>query len=267
VNPSDTCFLWIDDVELRLEPNESPESGVYRYLEGVVAWAVALHQLLKPDLAKIFKATSASVVFVTGFRSDVMSTDDIVSGLLERYPNAESFMQTSKPYLESKVPSFFHGAIHAEATLMGLISYLNPNHEHNVYGRDAEILNEDSFNLESFWPVCCLFFVPIHNQHIYFQALAKKPAIATGNKCCWCCQKISQLIGPISIPGSHGVIYPWCPPQIGISLATLEVLETKLWERLYDELKNKHYSTQIIDDSEDMCMSMSDETDNIFEFF
>ena len=58
---------------------------MYRYLEGIVAWAVALHQfqLLKPDLVKKFSAISASVVLVTGFKRDVMSSDDVISGLLE----------------------------------------------------------------------------------------------------------------------------------------------------------------------------------------
>ena len=123
--------LWIDDIELRQEPRESPKDLVYRHLENVVACSYALNQLLQPDVVKIFKAISANVVLVTGFSTDVMSTDDVLSGLLERYPRSKDIFQTTKPYLESNVPTFFHGAIHPEATLMGLISYFKPDHKHN----------------------------------------------------------------------------------------------------------------------------------------
>ena len=106
VNPSDAPFvLWIDGVELRPEPDESPADGVYRYLEGIVAWAVALHQLLKPDLVRNFSAISASVVLVTGFRSDVMSSDDVISGLLERYPIQKT---SSKPLSRISSPKSHH---------------------------------------------------------------------------------------------------------------------------------------------------------------
>lgn len=68
----------------------------------------------------------------------------VISGLLERYPNASYFIETTKPLLESMVPLFFYGAIHAEATLMGLISFLSlDDHERNRH--DAKISNPDTF--------------------------------------------------------------------------------------------------------------------------
>ena len=192
--------------------------------------------LLNPDLLKNFQAISASVVLFTGFSSDVMSTDDVVSGLLERYPNAENILQTSMPYLESKIPSSFHGAIHAEAALMGLAFYFAPYYKPN--GRDAEIVsNLDNSNLES-------FYVPFTANTFIFQDLGI-PAIATGKKCCWCCNKLSQLANPVVLlPESHGVIQPWCPPRVGIDLRVLEALETQLWEKLYNALKEKHRSVR-----------------------
>jgi hypothetical protein len=61
-----------------------------------------------------------------------MSADDVIPGLLERYPNPNNIIRTTNPFLESKVPSFFHGTIHAETTLMGLISYFFlDDHERN----------------------------------------------------------------------------------------------------------------------------------------
>ena len=191
--------------------------------------------LLNPDLLKKFQAISASVVLFTGYSSDVMSTEDVVSGLLERYPNAENILQTSMPYLESKIPSSFQGAIHAEAALMGLAFYFAPYYKPN--GRDAEISNLDNSNLES-------FYVPFTANTFIFQDLGI-PAIATGKKCCWCCNKLSQLANPVVLlPESHGVIQPWCPPRVGIDLRVLEALETQLWEKLYNALKEKHRSVR-----------------------
>ena len=133
-----TLRPWVDEVGLFLGPNESPADGVYRYLEGIVAWAAALHQLLILNLIKKITAISVGVVLVTGSRSDVMSTDDIISGLLKRFPSSMVLIESYKPYLESHVLSCFHGEIHAEATLMGLISYFSLDH-HEGNGRDAEL--------------------------------------------------------------------------------------------------------------------------------
>ena len=247
-------IFWVDVVELP-EANESPADGVYYYLKSLVAWAVALYQLLQPDLLKIFSAISVDVVLVTGFRSDIMTADEIVSGFLERHPNSQNIIETFKPYLETNLPSFFPGAIHSEATLMGLISYFSPDNDAEHIRSDTEILNFDTFK-KDFRPVCYYFLSFIGNTNRYFQALVNL-AIAAEKKCCWCCDKLSQLVNPtVLIPRSNGVIYPWCPPRIGIGLGKLEVLETQLWTKLYEELMQKHrgaravsFSRSIDDDS------------------
>jgi len=177
-----------------------------------------------------------------------MSTNDVISGLCERYSVSENFIQISKPYLESIAPSFFRGAIHAEATLMLLISYFTLD-DHR---RNEEILNRDTFEE-------------------FFRPALPNPAIATGKKCCWCCEKLSQLVHPILMPGSHGTIYPWCPPR-GINIVILETLESQLWAKLFQGLKDKHRSTDShqslgsssIDDSE--IISIYLETDDGLEF-
>ena len=132
---------------------------------------MSLHQLLKLNGRKKFATVSVDVVLATGFRSDVMSADDVISGLLKRYPNANNLIQTTKPFLESMVPSFFHGAIHAEATLMGLISYFFlDDHERNKH--DARISNPDTFK-ENFRPVCCHFCL-FHSQYsLVFSGISK----------------------------------------------------------------------------------------------
>lgn len=146
--------LCVDELGLLPEPNESQADGVYRYLEGIVGWAAALHQLLKPGLIKKNLTISVGVVIATGSRSDVMSFDDVISGLLEKYPTSKDFIQTHKQYLKLNVPPFFYGTIHAEATLMGLISYFPLDDGHKLNGRHSELLKPETFE-EIIRPVCC----------------------------------------------------------------------------------------------------------------
>ena len=42
--------FWVDEIGLLPEPNESSADDVYRYIEGIVARAVVLHQHLEPGL-------------------------------------------------------------------------------------------------------------------------------------------------------------------------------------------------------------------------
>ena len=114
------------------------------------------------------------------------------------------------------------------------------------------------------------FFLPFM-ANTYFQALAN-PAIPTGKKCGWCCEKLLQLINPVLIPRSHGTIYSWCPPRVRNNLGVLEALERQLWTRLYQGLREKHRSTDLhqslgsssIDDFE--CITIDDETEYIVGF-
>ena len=83
-----------------------------------------------------------------------MTIDDVVSGLLERYSYSKKYIKTFKQVLETNLPSFFRGAIHAEATLMGLISCFSLDDDEGYIRRDTEILNFDTFK-EDFRLVCC----------------------------------------------------------------------------------------------------------------
>ena len=76
----------------------------------------------------------------------------------------------------------------------------------------------------------------------------------------------------MSIPGSHGTIYPWCPPRIGIGLDVLEALESELWIKLYQGLREKHQSSahshqssepSSIDESEPITFDI--ESESVYE--
>jgi len=148
-----------------------------------------------------------------------------------------------------KALSYFYGTVHAEATLMGLIASLFLEDHEKDKSNATEITYEGrKIRLEQ----AIISLLGIAN-----------PAIAVGKMCCWCCQKLSQLINPlISTPGSHGTIYPWCPPRIGISLEVLEVLEGQLWGRLCQALhehSHQRQSTHSRQSSGPSTISSSDE--------
>ncbi|KAG1718848.1 hypothetical protein EDB19DRAFT_1790842 [Suillus lakei] len=56
-------------------------------------------------------------------------------------------------------------------------------------------------------------------------------AIVLDKKCCWCCcMEFVTVNGvPCRLPGSHGIIYPWSPPRVGVDLKVILVLEDGLW--------------------------------------
>jgi len=65
--------------------------------------------------------------------------------------------------------------------------------------------------------------------------------IGISKKCCWCCWKLGHLLNndkesklKLILPGTHSVIYPWCPPD---SLPTNILL--RIEQDLLDVLK-KH---------------------------
>ena len=34
------------------------------------------------------------------------------------------------------------------------------------------------------------------------------------------------------VPGSHGVLFSWTPPRVGVDVAVLQVLENDLWDEM-----------------------------------
>jgi len=79
-----------------------------------------------------------------------------------------------------------------------------------------------------------------------FQASDIETAIGVGNKCCWCCWRLSQLLDEeasdagsqlvtpprFMLRSTHGSILPWYPPQFGIPPTALKTLRDELIEQL-----------------------------------
>ncbi|KZV72785.1 hypothetical protein PENSPDRAFT_333800 [Peniophora sp. CONT] len=61
--------------------------------------------------------------------------------------------------------------------------------------------------------------------------------IGVGKKCCWTCRKLSLLVQSgdtphkFDLPGCHGTIHAWSPPEFGIPMAVLK----SLCDALYDK--------------------------------
>jgi len=47
-----------------------------------------------------------------------------------------------------------------------------------------------------------------------------------------CCDRLGSLLGDIKLPGSHGVLYAWSPPRVGLDVTILQSLENDLWDEL-----------------------------------
>jgi hypothetical protein len=90
--------------------------------------------------------------------------------------------------------------------------------------------------------------------------------IGVGKKCCWCCSTLSSILSQdkhvsIKLPGSHGIVYPWSPPRVGLDVSVLEILEERLWAELHTAIEKYDFgvplsrqssgSSSVDDDDED----------------
>jgi len=69
--------------------------------------------------------------------------------------------------------------------------------------------------------------------------------IGVSKKCCWCCWSLGRLLNDdkesdlkLTLPGTHSVIYPWCPPD-SLPIGLLLRLEQDLLDVLKKCLDKK----------------------------
>ncbi|KAG2014310.1 hypothetical protein CC2G_011138 [Coprinopsis cinerea AmutBmut pab1-1] len=110
----------------------------------------------------------------------------------------------------------FTGTLHAETILMAVAKYQAQAHgERITYGADIDD--------ESLKNLCALL-----------PGSEAPCAIGVGKKCCYCCWQLGERIGGVKLPGTHGILFPWTPPPIGVDIAQLRDLEQHLWKNLGD---------------------------------
>jgi len=80
--------------------------------------------------------------------------------------------------------------------------------------------------------------------------MATNTFIGVGKKCCWCCSALGSILSQhdhisINLPGSHGVVYPWSPPRVGLDLSVLRILEEQLWTELHAAIKTAEFGVPL----------------------
>ena len=81
----------------------------------------------------------------------------------------------------------------------------------------------------------CVPFILLVSSYRHSEELAEagEAVIAVSEECCWCCDWLSKnLESQFTLPGTHGMIYPWDPPKFGVSELVLKKLEGELWNQL-----------------------------------
>ncbi|KIJ13056.1 hypothetical protein PAXINDRAFT_156651 [Paxillus involutus ATCC 200175] len=213
-----------EPADLRREPNEAAGAHVLRYLRTVVAWHAALNKLCAmPFIKQVVEGLVIGVVEAPPCNATILPREVISREYHRRFSVEDEDATAIEGVLERYYPSEFTGTIHAEATLVGLLAYAHGQRWN--YGGEIQ----DVASLEQ------------------ILAPANK-AIATGKKCCWCCARLAIHLGrhldtDFKLPGTHGVLFGWSPPTVGVDVAVLQDLETDLWTELHNALSEAVPST------------------------
>ncbi|KAL4065134.1 hypothetical protein J3A83DRAFT_4099532 [Scleroderma citrinum] len=218
-----------NEMENYLQANKDGDHGdhLLRYLQALVAWPGAVRNLLTDEFRAFFKNDlTVGLVNVQARKSSLCSTKEMMKEYV--HANLDNILSNLRQELQKKFKDHCsrsrHKTVHAEATLMGLASYLASYDARVNYGNLIpenddqtlrEIINSD----------------------------AREIGIAVGKDCCWCCNKLAYHLGAhlqkeFKLPRTQGLIYGWKPPRVGIPVSLLKSLENDLWlelvEALYD---------------------------------
>ncbi|KAF8342272.1 uncharacterized protein EI90DRAFT_3032685 [Cantharellus anzutake] len=209
-----------DNLELTAETEEDSVALTMRYLGNAVAWITAtdflfsssrirrtprlrLHLAITAPPVEPEAMADAQPIFTHIFNKSLQDRDNqskvrnlIVHSWLEEFAR------------KLPKPKQFHGTVHCEASLMGAIV------QYNGQGNMQNIRLPD----------------------IFHSTTNKPRTIGVAKKCCWCCNMLATLLNStdiqFSLPGSHGRIFPWALPRIGISYEVACSLEDKLQKQL-----------------------------------
>ncbi|KAF8625323.1 hypothetical protein AX15_005453 [Amanita polypyramis BW_CC] len=214
---------WKEEIEeesadMVREEEESFGEYLLRSLRMIVAWHASLYGLMKRS-HDLLRDVDVGVVEFPYHAPNPLKIDDMKKELVMRLPNAPlDVFEKNFPD-----PEDFHGTVHAEAALMGMLTYFSPGYQ----GTDHK---EDIINQEALRKI--------------FLLSAFEKFIAVEKKCCWCCDRLryhlDKHLGPeFQLPGTHGVVFAWIPPKTGVSLSVLKALESDLWNELYWALRER----------------------------
>ena len=148
---------------MRKEPYESEGHQVLRHLQGIAAWHAASASLLLNKKSRQFtRSLVVGLVEVAPTKlgpegPDLMTNEEFIDEFFTRYSasspeDRDSIENTIRYYIKAK----FTGSVHAEATLMGLLTYFSPGSRSVNYGPP---IKEDNlgFLRRLVGPVCFIF--------------------------------------------------------------------------------------------------------------
>ena len=141
---------------MRKEPEESDGQQVLRHLRAIVAWHAAAASLLDKKHRRVAQTLRVGLVEVAPSQPDLMTNDEVIQEFFRRRPASSPEARISiENIIRENHTKKFAGTTHAEATLMGLLTYFSPgspsvNHGDRIEDVSLRLLKE------FIQPVCCL---------------------------------------------------------------------------------------------------------------
>jgi hypothetical protein len=234
------------------EMNESDGHLVLRHLRAVLAWTAALDSLTsRKHLSIISGKLDIGLVHVPRASRDIAGIEVITDEFFTRFPHRsveESGRVQDTADLHMYWKPEYTGTTHAEATLMGLLTYFsesNPSSRAdywNALQRDSKVAQRMEVLIGPVSSTLNLFISSVLTGAALQTIGTADKVIGVGKKCCWCCSTLGSILSQdkhvsIKLPGSHGIMYPWIPPRVGLDVSVLEILEERLWAELHKAIE------------------------------
>jgi hypothetical protein len=167
---------------MRREPYESDGQQVFRHLQAIVAWHAAATSLLDKNRRRVAPTLRVGLVEVSPSQPDLMTDEEVIEEFFRRRPASSS---EARIFIENFIrknhtKKKFTGTTHAEATLMGLLTYFSPGSPSVNHGDQIEDVSLRLLK-ELIEPVCCLLlpFLPLHtsNKILGYRQYLRKPSL------------------------------------------------------------------------------------------
>ena len=148
---------------MRKESGERDGHQVLRHLRAIVAWHAAANSLLSKKYRRIAQTLRVGLVEVAPSQPDLMTDEEVIQEFFRRRPasSPEARISIENIIRENYPKKKFTGTTHAEATLMGLLTYFSPGSPSVNHGAQIEDVSLRLLK-EFIEPVCCLLLFCTH---------------------------------------------------------------------------------------------------------
>lgn len=127
-------YDWNESDDLSPQPSESVGQRVLRHLKAIVAWHTAVGTLCSPENSQFTRGKlTLGLLDVPHCGFEIATLDDIYEEYFKRYESdSEAHKAVVKSFMKTYLPQAFPGTIHAEATLMSLVSYFSASNRYHA---------------------------------------------------------------------------------------------------------------------------------------